>query len=42
MVLRERLGTMEKQIEADSEAGKVEFLIKEAFDEKAKGRLKEL
>ena len=32
----------DKQIEADSEAGKLDFLIKEAFDEKAKGRLKEL
>ena len=32
----------DKQIEADSEAGKLDFLIKEAFEEKAKGRLKEL
>jgi hypothetical protein len=32
----------DKQIEADSEAGKLDFLIKEALDEKAKGRLKEL
>jgi hypothetical protein len=32
----------DRQIEEDSESGKLEFLIKEAFDEKAKGRLKEL
>jgi len=30
------------QIEADSESGKLNFLIKEAMDEKAKGKLKEL
>lgn len=32
----------DKQIEADSETGKLDFLIKEAFDEKAKRHLKEL
>ncbi len=32
----------DKQIEQDSEAGRLDFLIQEAFDEKAKGRLKEL
>jgi len=32
----------DRQIEADSEAGKLEFLIKEAWEEKAKGELKEL
>lgn len=32
----------DRQIEADSESGKVDFLIKEARDEKAKGKLKEL
>ncbi|MGQ9628252.1 MAG: hypothetical protein ACUVV0_15285 [Anaerolineae bacterium] len=32
----------DRQIEEDSESGKLEFLIKEAFDEKAKGKLKEL
>ena len=32
----------DRQIEADSEAGKLNFLIKEALDEKAKGNLKEL
>jgi len=32
----------DRQIEADSEAGKLDFLIREALDEKAKGRLKEL
>ncbi len=32
----------DKQIEGDSEAGKLDFLTKEAFDEKAEGRLKEL
>lgn len=32
----------DKQIEANSESGKLDFLIKEAFDEKARGHLKEL
>ncbi|OGW14825.1 MAG: hypothetical protein A3G93_11625 [Nitrospinae bacterium RIFCSPLOWO2_12_FULL_45_22] len=32
----------DRQIEADSEAGKLDFLIREALDEKAKGKLKEL
>ncbi len=32
----------DKQLEADSEAGRLDFLIQEAFDEKAKGRLKDL
>jgi hypothetical protein len=32
----------DKQIEADSEAGRLDFLIKEAFAEKAKRHLKEL
>ena len=32
----------DKQIEADSKSGKLDFLIKEALDEKAKGNLKEL
>ncbi|MBC7251876.1 MAG: hypothetical protein H5T62_16555 [Anaerolineae bacterium] len=32
----------DKQIETDSEAGKLDFLIEEALDEKARGRLKEL
>lgn len=32
----------DKQIETDSESGKLDFLIKEAFDEKARGHLKEL
>jgi hypothetical protein len=32
----------DRQIEMDSESGKLDFLIKEAFDEKKKGRLKEL
>ncbi|MEW6408619.1 MAG: hypothetical protein AB1488_00705 [Nitrospirota bacterium] len=32
----------DKQIEADSESGKLDFLIKDALDEKAKGKLKEL
>lgn len=31
----------DKQIEADSEAGKLDFLIQEALDEKAKGLLRE-
>jgi len=32
----------DRQIEADSESGKLDFLIREALDEKAKGKLKEL
>jgi hypothetical protein len=32
----------DRQIEADSEAGKLDFLIKEALDEKAERHLKEL
>lgn len=32
----------DKQIEADSEAGKLDFLIREAFDEKVIGHSKEL
>lgn len=31
-----------RQIEVDSESGKLDFLIKEALDEKAKGNLREL
>lgn len=31
----------DKQIEADSMSGKLDFLIKEALDEKKKGTLKE-
>ena len=32
----------DRQIEADSKDGKLDFLISEAFDEKEKGRLKDL
>jgi hypothetical protein len=32
----------DRQIQADSEAGKLDFLIKEALDEKAKGLLRGL
>ena len=32
----------DKQIEADSDAGKLDFLLSEALEEKAKGNLKEL
>ena len=32
----------DKQIEVDSESGKLDFLVKEAHNEKAKGKLKEL
>ena len=32
----------DKEIEADSQAGKLDFLVREAHDEKAKGRLKEM
>ncbi|MGR3178230.1 MAG: hypothetical protein ACUZ8E_09260, partial [Candidatus Anammoxibacter sp.] len=35
-------GKWDKQIEADSQSGKLDFLIKEALDEKSKGNLKEL
>ena len=32
----------DKEIEVDSQSGKLDFLIKEALEEKSKGRLKEL
>ena len=32
----------DRQIELDSESGKLNFLIREALDEKAKGELKEV
>ena len=32
----------DKEIEADSEAGKLDFLVHEALDAKAKGTLKDL
>jgi hypothetical protein len=32
----------DKQIELDSESGNLDFLIKEALDEKVRGKLKEL
>ena len=32
----------DRQIEADAQAGKLDFLIKEAMAEKAQGRLREL
>ncbi len=32
----------DKEIEADSKSGKLDFLIKEALEDKAKGKLKEL
>jgi hypothetical protein len=32
----------DRQVEADSASGKLDFLIKEALDEKAKGTLKDL
>ena len=32
----------DKQIDGDIESGKLDFLIKEAHNEKAKGKLKEL
>ena len=35
-------GKWNRQIEADSETGKLDFLVREALDEKAKGKLKEL
>lgn len=35
-------GKWDKQIEADSGTGKLDFLIREAFDEKMRGKLKEL
>jgi hypothetical protein len=31
-----------KEIEADSETGRLDFLVREALDEKAKGTLKDL
>lgn len=32
----------DKQIEADSQSGKLDFLVREALDEKAKGKLRDL
>lgn len=32
----------DKQIEADSESGKLDFLVKEALEEKTKGKLRNL
>lgn len=32
----------DKQLEADSESGRLDFLIQEALDEKARGSLKDL
>jgi hypothetical protein len=32
----------DKEIEADSEAGELDFLVREAHEEKAKGTLKDL
>jgi hypothetical protein len=32
----------DKQIEADAAAGKLDFFVQEAFDAKAKGKLKDL
>ena len=32
----------DKEIEADSQAGRLDFLVREAREEKSKGRLKEL
>jgi hypothetical protein len=32
----------DKQIQADSESGKLDFLVKEAMDEKNRGKLRDL
>jgi hypothetical protein len=32
----------DKQIQADSESGKLDFLVKEAMDEKIRGKLRDL
>ena len=32
----------DKQIQADSESGKLDFLVKEAMDEKSHGKLRDL
>ena len=32
----------DKQIQADSESGKLDFLVKEAMDEKSRGKLRDL
>ncbi len=32
----------DKQIQADSESGKLDFLLKEAMDEKSRGKLRDL
>ena len=32
----------DKEIEADAEAGRLDFLVREAYEEKSKGTLKEM
>jgi len=41
-VVREGLGEMDKEIEADSQSGRLDFLVQEAREEKANGTLKDL
>ena len=41
-LLEKDWGRWDKQIVADSEAGKLDFLVREALDAKAKGTLKDL
>ena len=35
-------GQWDRQIQADSESGKLDFLVKEAMDEKSRGKLRDL
>ena len=35
-------GQWDRQIQADSESGKLDFLVKEAMDEKNRGKLRDL
>ena len=41
MVSRSRLGEMDREIEADSESGNLDFLLREAAEAKKGNRLKD-
>ncbi len=41
-IIERDLERWDRQIERDSEAGRLDFLIKEAFDERENGKLKEI
>ena len=41
-IIERDLERWDRQIERDSESGRLDFLIKEAFDERENGKLKEI